>query len=59
MDAILFASLPLCLFAPLRLCGKHSQKNEALNVFARGLSNQYRLKEYMRGNFAYKWTVAV
>jgi len=32
-------------------------RTEALNVFALGLSNECRLKEYMRGNFAYKWTV--
>ena len=30
---------------------------EALNVFAFGLSYECRLKEYRRGNFAYKWTV--
>src|SRR5262245_43687676 len=34
-------------------------KTEALNVLALGLSNECRLKEYMRGNFAYKWTVEV
>ena len=32
-------------------------EEEALNAFALGLSVQCRLKEYRRGNFAYKWTV--
>lgn len=32
-------------------------EEEALNVFAFGLSYECRLKEYRRGNFAYKWTV--
>lgn len=30
---------------------------EALNVFALGLSNECRLRECRRGSFAYKWTV--
>ena len=30
---------------------------EALNCFAFGLSADCRLKEYRRGDFAYKWTV--
>jgi hypothetical protein len=30
---------------------------EALNCFAFGLSSDCRLKEYRRGNFAYKWIV--
>ena len=30
---------------------------ETVNVFGLGLSNECRLKEYRRGNFAYKWTV--
>ena len=30
---------------------------EALNLFALGLSTDCRLKEYRRGNFAYKWTM--
>ena len=30
---------------------------EALDCFAFGLSSECRLKEYRRGNFAYKWTV--
>jgi hypothetical protein len=30
---------------------------EALNCFAFGLSTNCRLREYRRGNFAYKWTV--
>lgn len=30
---------------------------EALEVFAFGLSNECRLKEFRRGRFAYKWTV--
>lgn len=32
-------------------------KQEALKCFAFGLSRECRLKEYRRGNFAYKWTV--
>ena len=32
-------------------------EEEALNCFAFGLSSACRLKEYRRGNFAYKWTV--
>lgn len=32
-------------------------KEEALNCFAFGLSPDCRLKEYRRGNFAYKWIV--
>ena len=32
-------------------------KEEALNVFAFGLSDQCRLREYRRGGFAYKWTL--
>ena len=32
-------------------------EEEALNCFAFGLSSDCRLKEYRRGNFAYKWTV--
>ena len=32
-------------------------KDEALNCFAFGLSSGCRLKEYRRGNFAYKWIV--
>jgi hypothetical protein len=32
-------------------------EEEAFNVFAFGLSDECRLKEYRRGNFAYKWTV--
>ena len=31
--------------------------DEALTAFAFGLSDECRLKEYRRGNFAYKWTV--
>src|SRR5215813_12637481 len=31
--------------------------NEALNVFAFGLSDECRLREYRRGGFAYKWTL--
>jgi hypothetical protein len=30
-------------------------EEEALNVFALGLSDECRLKEYRRGSFAYKW----
>ena len=30
---------------------------EALNCFAFGLSSYCRLKEYLRGNIAWKWTV--
>jgi hypothetical protein len=30
---------------------------EALNVFALGLSTDCRLREYQRGQFAYKWTL--
>ena len=32
-------------------------EEEALNCFAFGLTSDCRLKEYRRGNFAYKWTV--
>jgi hypothetical protein len=32
-------------------------EEEARNVFALALSNECRLKEYRRGNFAYKWTL--
>ncbi|HZI20139.1 MAG TPA: hypothetical protein VEY09_16260 [Pyrinomonadaceae bacterium] len=32
-------------------------EEEALNWFALGLSSDCRLKEYRRGNFAYKWVV--
>jgi len=32
-------------------------EEEAHNAFAFGLSYECRLKEYRRGNFAYKWTV--
>ena len=32
-------------------------EEEALNCLAFGLSPDCRLKEYRRGNFAYKWTV--
>jgi len=32
-------------------------EGEALNCFAFGLCSDCRLKEYRRGNFAYKWTV--
>lgn len=32
-------------------------EEEALNVFAFGLSDQCRLKEFRRGTFAYKWTL--
>ncbi len=31
--------------------------NEVLNVFAFGLSDECRLREYRRGGFAYKWTL--
>jgi hypothetical protein len=31
--------------------------DEALNVFAFGLSDECRLREYRRGGFAYKWTL--
>lgn len=31
-------------------------ENEAVNLFALGLSNECRLKEYRRGSYAYKWT---
>ena len=34
-----------------------SNATEALNCFAFGLSSDCRLREYRRGNFAYKWTV--
>lgn len=40
--------------------GWHEEFNdphEALNIFALGLSDECRLREYRRGNFAYKWTV--
>lgn len=30
---------------------------EAMNVFALGLSDECRLREYRRGGFPYKWTV--
>lgn len=30
---------------------------ETINVFGLGLSNECRLRECRRGNFAYKWTV--
>lgn len=30
---------------------------EALNVFALGLSDECRLREHRRGSFAYKWTM--
>ena len=30
---------------------------EAMNVFALGLSDECRLREYRRGRFPYKWTV--
>jgi hypothetical protein len=33
------------------------EENEALGVFALGLSGDCRLREYHRGNFAYKWIV--
>lgn len=32
-------------------------ENEALNLFALGLSNECRLKEYRRGKSSYKWTM--
>ena len=32
-------------------------ENEALGVLALGLSGDCRLREYYRGNFAYKWVV--
>ena len=32
-------------------------EEEAFNCFAFGLSNECRLKEYRRGNFAYRWSV--
>ena len=32
-------------------------KEEALNCFAFGLSSDCRLKEYRRGNSAYRWTL--
>ena len=32
-------------------------REEALNVFALGLSTHCRLREYRRGRFAYKWTL--
>jgi len=32
-------------------------KEEALDCFAFGLSDECRLKEYRRGSFPYKWTV--
>jgi hypothetical protein len=34
-----------------------SSPEEALNLFAMGLSDGCRLKEYRRGTFAYKWTL--
>lgn len=34
-----------------------TEAEEALNVFAFGLSNECRLREYRRGGFAYKWTL--
>jgi hypothetical protein len=34
-----------------------ADQSEAINCFAFGLSDKCRLKEYRRGNFAYKWTV--
>jgi hypothetical protein len=33
------------------------EENEALGVFALGLSGDCRLREYYRGNFAHKWIV--
>lgn len=30
---------------------------ETINVFGLGLSDECRLREYRRGDFAYKWTV--
>jgi hypothetical protein len=32
-------------------------RDEALNVFALGLSEYCRLREYRRGKFAYRWTL--
>ena len=32
-------------------------EDEALNLFALGLSNECRLKEYQRGKYSYKWTM--
>ncbi len=32
-------------------------ENEAMNLFALGLSKECRLKEYRRGKFSYKWTM--
>lgn len=34
-----------------------SDPDEALNLFAFGLSDECRLREYRRGNFAYRWTL--
>ena len=34
-----------------------ASEEEAMNLFALGLSDQCRLKEYRRGAFAYKWTM--
>lgn len=34
-----------------------ASEQEALNLFALGLSDECRLKEYRRGTFAYKWTM--
>jgi hypothetical protein len=33
------------------------RKDDALNCFAFGLSDECRLEEVRRGNFAYRWTV--
>ena len=33
------------------------EEDEALDCFAFGLSDECRLKEFRRGNFAYRWTV--
>ena len=33
------------------------KEDEALDCFAFGLSDECRLKEFRRGNFAYRWTV--
>ena len=33
------------------------REEEALDCFAFGLSDECRLKEHRRGNFAYRWTV--
>jgi len=33
------------------------KEDEALECFAFGLSDECRLKEYRRGNFAYRWAV--